>query len=149
MSFPPKPCIFRFLNANKNVVMVCPLRKIIPQTTASPNRDENTHGSHSATELILFVCLGFSIILACKEIYNGVFLHPPPAPYNWLNAKEVIYFKEIIKGVKSLKKFFLLGFPGAPLRTQRTSCIRLRENKKGQVEKVLYSQISFTIYDRF
>ena len=47
-------------------------------------------------------------------------MYPPPAPYNWLNAKEVIYFKEIIKGVKSLKKFFLLGFLGAPLRTQRT-----------------------------
>ena len=91
----------------------------------------------------------FPIILACKEICNGVFLYPPPAPYNWLNAREVIYFKEIIKGVKSLKKFFLLGFPGAPLRTQRTSCIRLRENKQRQVEKVLYSQISFTIYDRF
>ena len=59
-----------------------------------------------------------------------------PAPRNWLNAKEV-------------KVFFLLGFPGAPLRTQLTSCIRLRENKKRQVEKVLYSQISFTIYDRF
>ena len=59
-----------------------------------------------------------------------------PAPHNWLNAKEV-------------KVFFLLGFPGAPLRTQLTSCIRLRENKKRQLEKVLYSQISFTIYDRF
>ena len=35
------------------------------------------------------------------------------------------------------------------MRAKRTSCIRLRENKKGRVEKVLYSQISFTIYDRF
>ena len=30
--------------------MVCPLRKITPQTTASSNRDENIHASHSATE---------------------------------------------------------------------------------------------------
>ena len=73
-------------------------------------------------------------------------MHPSPAPYNWLNAKEVMYLKEIIKGV-NLKFFFLLGFPGAPLRTQLTSCIRLRENKQRQVEKVLYSKISFTIYD--
>ena len=35
------------------------------------------------------------------------------------------------------------------MRAKRTSCIRLREHKKGRVEKVLYSQISFTIYDRF
>ena len=35
------------------------------------------------------------------------------------------------------------------MRAKRTSCIRLWENKKGRVEKVLYSQISFTIYDRF
>ena len=70
---------FRFLNANKNVVMACPLRKITPKTTASPNRDENTNGSHSTTELILFVFFFFSpIILACKEIYNGV-LFPPSA----------------------------------------------------------------------
>ena len=27
-------------------------------------------------------------------------MHPWPVPHNWLNAKEVIYFKEIIKGVK-------------------------------------------------
>ena len=81
--------------------MACPLRKITQKTTASPNRDENTNGSHSTTELILFVCFFSPIILACKEIYNGVFLHPPPAPHNWLNAKEVMYFKEIIKGVKS------------------------------------------------
>ena len=51
--------VFRFLNANKNVEMVCPLRKITPQTTASPNRDENTHGSHSAAELVLFFCFLF------------------------------------------------------------------------------------------
>ena len=69
---------FRFLNANKNVVMACPLRKITPKTTASPNRDENTNGSYSTTELILFVCLFFfsPITLACKEIYNGVFFAP-------------------------------------------------------------------------
>ena len=30
--------------------MVCPLRKITLQTTASSNRDENIHASHSATE---------------------------------------------------------------------------------------------------
>ena len=51
--------VFRFLNAIKNVEMVCPLRKITPQTTASPNRDENTHGSHSAAELVLFFCFLF------------------------------------------------------------------------------------------
>ena len=99
MKFFTKTMYFRFLNANKNVVMVCPLQKITPQTTASPNRDENTCGSHSATELILLVFFFPSIILACKEIYNEVFLHPLPAPHNWLNAKEVIYFTEIIKGI--------------------------------------------------
>ena len=45
--------------------------------------------------------------------------------------------------------FFLLAFPGAPLRALLTKCIRLRENKQRQVEKVLYSQTSFTIYDRY
>ena len=128
--------------------MVYPLRKITTQTTASPIA-LRTLMDHKAQQNSFCLVFFSPIILACKEIYNGVFLHPPPAPYNWLNAMEVIYFKEIIKGVKSLKKIFLQGFPGAPLRTQRTSCVRLRENKKGQVEKVLYSQISFTIYDRF
>ena len=46
--------------------------------------------------------------MACKETYNGVFLHPWPVPHNWLNAKEVMYFKEIIKGVKD----FTLESPG-------------------------------------
>ena len=53
-SISPKPCIFRFLNANKNVVAVTPLRKMTPQTTESFNCDEITHGSHSAAELKLF-----------------------------------------------------------------------------------------------
>ena len=75
-------------------------------------------------------------------------MHPPLAPYNWLNAMEVIYFKEIIKGVKSLKKISCSGFLARHCE-QRISCVRLRENKKGRVEKVLYSQISFAIYDRF
>ena len=30
-----------------------------------------------------------------------------------------------------------------------TTCIRLRENKQRQVEKVLYSQTSFTVYERY
>ena len=42
----------------------------------------------------------------------------------------------------------MLALPGAPLRALLTTCIRLRENKQRQVEKVLYSQTSFTIYDR-
>ena len=75
MKFFTKTMYFRFLNANKNVVMVCPLQKITTQTTASPNRDENTCGSHSATELILLVFFP-SIILACKEIYNEVLFAP-------------------------------------------------------------------------
>ena len=53
-SISAKPCIFRFLNANKNVVAVTPLRKMTPQTTESSNCDEMTHGSHSAAELELF-----------------------------------------------------------------------------------------------
>ena len=99
MKFFSKTMHFRFLNANKNVVMRCPLREITPQTTAGLNRVKNTHGSHSAAELILFVFFS-PIILACKGIHNGVFLHPPSAPHNWLNAKEVMYFKEIIKGAQ-------------------------------------------------
>lgn len=111
MKFFTKTMNFRFLNANKNVVMVCPLRKIIPQATVSPNRDENTHGSHSATDLILFVCLGFfQKCWPVKKYITEFFLHPPPQPYNWLNAKGVIYFKEIIKGIKSLKRFSCWGF---------------------------------------
>ena len=53
-SISPKPCIFRFLNANKNVVAVTPLRKMTPQATESSNCDEITHGSHSAAELKIF-----------------------------------------------------------------------------------------------
>ena len=80
--------------------MVYPLRKITTQTTASPIA-LRTLMDHKAQQNSF--CLGFfsPIIMACKEIYNGDFLHPPPAAHNWLNAKEVIYFKEIIKGVKS------------------------------------------------
>ena len=43
----------------------------------------------------------------------------------------------------------MLGFPGAPLRTLLSTCIRQRENKHRQAEKGLYSQTSFTIYDRY
>ena len=45
-----KTMYFSILNAKKNIVTVCPLRGIKPQTTASSNHDENAHGSHSAAE---------------------------------------------------------------------------------------------------
>ena len=96
------------LNANKNVVMVFPLQKRTP-LTASSNRDENTHASHSATEVVFF--FSFPIRMA---LYNGIsfffFLHPSPAAHEWLNVKEVMYFKAIIKGVKSWKYFSCRGF---------------------------------------
>ena len=66
-SISPKPCIFRFLNANKNVVAVTPLRKMTPQTTESSNCDEITHGAQQNSSYFSL------IILACKEIHNGVF----------------------------------------------------------------------------
>ena len=66
-----KKCIFRFLNANKNILTVSPLRKIAPQTTASSNRDANTHGSQRTRTRIFFsfFYFFFLIILPCKEIY--------------------------------------------------------------------------------
>ena len=47
--------------------------------------------------VLFFFFFSFPIILSGKEIYNGAFLHPAPAAHNWLDAKEVRYFKAIIK----------------------------------------------------